>query len=113
LIGEDLIMSYPAVISELAGAVKEVGDAVKEVGGTVNSVINVIAWSVLKILPVLVAMLIALVAIDIVLGPLFDDDGAVESPFLSSTQSNEVQFAANAELAPATDTAGALTDARP
>ncbi|MGQ2964263.1 hypothetical protein [Methylophilus sp.] len=89
-------MSYPAVISELANAV--------------NSVINVIAWSVLKILPVLVAMLIGLIAIDIVLGPLFDNDVASESPFLSRTDINDLQLTANEQLAPATVTAASQAE---
>jgi hypothetical protein len=92
-------MSYPAVISEVASAI--------------NSVINVIAWSVLKILPVLVAMLIALIAIDIVLGPLFDDDLASESPFLSRADSRDIQLTANEQLAPATVADQPLPDSRP
>jgi hypothetical protein len=91
-------MSYPAVISEVASAI--------------NSVINVIAWSVLKVLPVLVAMLIALIAIDIVLGPLFDDELASESPFLSRADSQDIQLTANEQLAPATVAAEALPESR-
>ena len=75
-------MSYPHVINEVASAV--------------NSVINVIAWSVLKVLPVLVAMLIGLIAIDMLIGSVVESDTPTASPFLSSNSQADIQLTANA-----------------
>ncbi|HSI27666.1 MAG: hypothetical protein ACAH05_08160 [Methylophilus sp.] len=77
-------MSYPAVINEVASAI--------------NGVINVIAWSVLKVLPVLVAMLIGLIAVDMVIGSMFDDESKKESPFLSETSQAEMQLTSNEQV---------------
>ncbi len=77
-------MSYPAVINEVASAI--------------NGVINVIAWSVLKVLPVLVAVLIGLIAVDMVIGSMFDDESKKESPFLSETSQAEMQLTSNEQV---------------
>jgi hypothetical protein len=83
---EDFTMSYPAVINEVASAI--------------SGVINVIAWSVLKILPVLVAMLIGLVALEMVLGSMFEDEAQSESPFLSETSQSDIQLTSNEQVDP-------------
>lgn len=74
-------MSYPHVINEVASAV--------------NSVINVIAWSVLKVLPVLVAMLIGLIAINMLIGSVVETEAPTGSPFLSETPQTDIQLTAN------------------
>lgn len=77
-------MSYPTVINEVVSAI--------------NGVINVIALSVLKVLPVLVAMLLGLIAIDMVIGSMFGDDAQTESPFLSETSQAEIQLTSNEQV---------------
>jgi hypothetical protein len=79
-------MSYPAVINEVASAI--------------NGVINVIAWSVLKVLPVLVAMLIGLIAVDMMMESMFEDESQTGSPFLSETSQTDIQLTSNEQINP-------------
>ncbi len=74
-------MSYPQVISEVAGAI--------------NAVINVIAGSVLKVLPVLLVMLLGLAAIDVFVGTLLEGNARPETPFLSESQQAEIKLSSN------------------
>ncbi|MGP1717055.1 MAG: hypothetical protein ACTS9Y_07745 [Methylophilus sp.] len=73
---------------------------INEVASAINGVINVIAWSVLKVLPVLIAILIGLIAIDMLIGSMFGNQTQTESPFLSETSQTEIQLTSNEQVSP-------------
>lgn len=77
-------MSFPYVINEVASAI--------------SAVIHVIAWSVIKALPILVAILIGLIAIDIVIGSVFENEAPTGSPFLSGNSQAEIQLSATESI---------------
>ena len=74
-------MSYPQVINEVAGAI--------------NAVINVIAGSVLKVLPILLLILIGFASLDIFFGTLLEGKSQTERPFLTKNHPAEMQLSSN------------------
>lgn len=74
-------MSYPHVINEVAGAI--------------NSVIVVIAWSVLKALPAILAMVIALSAVTIFIESMFGSETQPAPGFLAQPAQADLQMATN------------------
>lgn len=74
-------MSYPHVVNEVAGAI--------------NSVIVVIAWTVLKALPAILAMVIALSAVTIFIESMFASETQPAPGFLAQPAQTDLQMATN------------------
>ncbi len=74
-------MSYPHVVNEVASAI--------------NSVIVVIAWTVLKALPAILAMVIALSAFTIFIESMFESESQPAPGFLAQPAQTDLQMATN------------------